>query len=183
MATKSSSENRIFDQHIREAFALAQSLHNANMEEEAVTLVKEAVEHQSFCGTYNLLRLFYGREVFGGIRTLEDGVRYTYVVACLKEFFENVGYLGAASSPTGWVRADKKNTKGVQALTTFFRWLDRRNRIPDTEVQTYLQDAKKAILDGVDYPMANRIKKLEFCKIIEGIVNGSINLDSGGKLV
>ncbi len=171
----------VFDSYVKQGLEYAGKLKAAGEDELSRKLcVKCAMEAAQYNGK-DVLRLFYGKNVYSGINGVADAVVYVFIAACAARVYDKLYAKNAyASAQTPWAKSGGCDAR----LREFFGWLGKRGRIPKTDDQSLFWQILAAYGgDAVpEYKVSDRLSRLTVIELIDKFVSGEVVLSSNGEI-
>lgn len=174
--------DEIFGTYVKQGLEYADKLKKAGESELSRKLCVTCVKDAALYNGEDILCLFYGKNVYDGIKDVADAVEYIFIANCAARVYDTLYPKNPYSSnQTPWAR---KGDGCDARLRDFFSWLGRRGRFPKTSDQTYFKQIISAYRDNAvpEYKVSDRLSRFTVTDLIKKFVSGEVVLSANGEL-
>ncbi len=173
----------VFSESEQGVFRLAKQLELCGERALALELCEKCVRRAALCRGQDVLVLFYGENVYRGLRGIGDAMEYVFIARCAARVYDAVAEkTSVARGGNAWAkRASEMNNK---QLAAFFRWLEKPDRPLSAGDGRYFHLVLEAMKDPdrVFYTLSARLMTRSFLEIVQMLVSHEATVSEGGGL-
>ena len=171
----------IFTLTIKEALENAHILKIAGEDSSAAKLFTKCVQEVSMVEQTDLLRFFYGNEVYEGLTDINTAVRYIFISNCAKDAIDLISTFGSVKDSKPWATASEESDP---RMIKFFEWLSAKGRKPADEDSKHFETLISVLgaSSPVNMKMAEYIKKTTLHELIKNFVSGKRKITDSGEI-
>ena len=172
----------IFGTYIKQGLEYADKLKQLGEEELSRKLCVTCAQNAAMYNGEDMLRLFYGRRVYDGIKDISDAVTCVFIANCAARVYDVLYPKNSyVSAEIPWARQGS----GCDArLREFFSWLAKRGRFPKIDDHAYFRQIISAYGGSAapEYKVSDRLARYTAVEIIAKLVSGEVVPSSYGEL-
>lgn len=172
---------QLFEENERKGLAYARLFERTGNRALALGLAKKCLEEGSFyrgvSQTVDLLRFFYGQEVYSAIESVSDAMEALFIVRCAKAAYRSFEGKSSADAAGKW---GKSASATDPELSEFFLWVQRAGRKPAARDEEQFKRLLSLMSRApVDVSMEAPLGRLTFAQIVNGLVGGQYSFEGG----
>jgi hypothetical protein len=171
----------IFTLTMKEALENAQVLKAAGENDAATKLFTKCVQETAALKETDVLKFFYGTNVYEGLSDVNTAARYIFISNCAKDAYVLASAFGSVKESKPWATpADESDAR----MLRFFEWLSKKGRKPTDEDSEHFETLLSVLNPSapVNIKMAEYLKKKSLLEIIKNFVLGTRKITDGGEI-
>lgn len=177
------SRDIVFTEECKEILRLAKKLSLSGHEELSRNLCLKLVKSNAYHDGRDVLKLFYGYQVYNKMLCVEDALNFLLIINCAKFTYDKIFMKQPINyGANAWATRD--NTRSNDKLKEVFYWLGTRDRsvlINDTLYFRKLINVMQGS-ETVSFKVDSFLCDCNLIEIIEGLTSGTIELTNKGEL-
>lgn len=172
----------IFDEKLLDALEYARKLEVAGEQEASKIICRRCVEENASHKGKDMLRFFYGKNVYDELQNAVSAMEYIFVARCAAAVFEVASEKEAAASANGWAKCDLRcnDPRMLEALT----WLQKKGRRVQKTDAVHFKNMYRAVKNSgaLTFAFSPAMMQESLTSILGKLVQGKARVTGAGRI-